>query len=69
MIPAAASQKPTTEEDHITELDYPLQGKRVNERGQSIVYEDYKARMLKQKQLRDEAAKREKEVERLFNEP
>jgi len=69
MIPAAGSQKPTTEEDHITELDYPLQGKRVNERGQSIVYEDYKARMLKQKQLRDEAAKREKEVERLFNEP
>lgn len=69
MIPAAGSQKPTTEEDRITELDYPLQGKRVNEKGQSVVYEDYKLRMLKQKQLRDEAAKREKEIERLFNEP
>jgi hypothetical protein len=33
-------------DDRITELDYPLAGKRVNERGQSIVYEDFKARML-----------------------
>jgi hypothetical protein len=41
----------------------------VNERGQSIVYEDYKARMNKERQKKLEAAKREKEVERLFNEP
>ena len=55
-------------DDYLPALEYNLQ-KRVNEKGQSIVYEDFKARMLKEKVAQDKQLSEQKEIQKLFTEP
>ena len=50
-------------------LEYPLENKRINSRGQSVVYEDYKKRMHNDKVKKQEIIKQQKELEKIFNEP
>ena len=52
-----------------SKLEYPLDEKRVDSRGQSIVYQEFKARRYQDKLKKLEIAAQQKELEKLFNEP